>query len=52
MRFSRVGQAKNIERSINDYSYFNQKQVIECANSNWKSILSQKLMIQIIGERK
>ena len=43
MRFSRVGQAKNIERSINDYSYFNQKQVIECANSNWKSILSQKL---------
>ena len=43
MRFSKVSEAKNIERSINDYGYYNHKKVLDCSNTNWKSIFNLKL---------
>ena len=40
MRFSKVNQAENIERTINDYKYYNQEKVLKVANTNWKKMLS------------
>ena len=40
MRFSKINQAKYIERTINDYKYYNQEKVLKVANTNWKKMLS------------
>ena len=43
MRFSKRSAASNIERSKNDFVYYNQPKVLDTANNNWKFIFEDNL---------
>ena len=42
-RFSKRSAASNIERSKNDFVYYNQSKVLDTANNNWKFIFEDNL---------